>query len=53
MTEIRAPRRRYRGPLAIGNAANAVIVIILGIFTVSCVLPILLIYISSLSLIHI
>ena len=47
MTEMRAPRRRYRGPLAIGNAANAVIVIILGIFTLSCVLPILLIYISS------
>ena len=47
MSEMRAPRRRYRGPLAIGNAANAVIVIILGIFTLSCVLPILLIYISS------
>ena len=47
MTETRAPRRRYRGPLAVGNMANAVIVIILGIFTLSCVLPILLIYISS------
>ena len=40
MTEIRAPRRRYRGTLAIGNAANAVIVTILGIFTLSCLLPI-------------
>ena len=47
MTEIRAPRRRYRGTLAIGNAANAVIVTILGIFTLSCLLPIFLIYISS------
>ena len=40
-------RRHKRGPLEIGNFGNAVICIILALFCLSCVLPILLVYIVS------
>lgn len=40
-------RRHRRGPLEIGNFGNAVICIILTLFCLSCVLPILLVYIVS------
>lgn len=40
-------RRHRRGPLEIGNFGNAVICVILALFCLSCVLPILLVYIVS------
>ena len=40
-------RRHKRGPLEIGNFGNTVICIILALFCLSCVLPILLVYIVS------
>jgi len=43
----KAPKKNKYGPLAVGDTANAVIVTILTLFALTCVLPILLIYISS------
>ncbi len=40
-------RKHKRGPLEIGNFGNTVICIILGLFCLTCVLPILLVYIAS------
>ena len=39
--------RHHRGPLEIGDFGNTVICIILAVFCLSCVLPILLVYIVS------
>ena len=44
------PVRRFRshpGPLEIGNFGNTTICLILGLFCLSCVLPIILVYIAS------
>ena len=43
----KAPKKNKYGPLAVSDTANAIIVTILTLFALTCVLPILLIYISS------
>lgn len=40
-------KRRYRGPLEVGDAANGVINVFMALFGLACVLPVLLIYIAS------
>lgn len=47
MTEKTAKRRKWRGPLEVSTRANVIICVILTIFCLSCVLPILLVYMTS------
>ena len=47
MAATKQKKGHNAGPLAVSNTANVIIGIILGLFCLSCVLPVLLVYTTS------
>ncbi len=47
MAATKQKKGHNAGPLAVSNTANVIICIILGLFCLSCVLPVLLVYTTS------